>query len=313
MEDVDTEQTNEARRLLAAAFETVPADAVMAGDGLLRAVRRRHTRRRRFRALVSAGVSASAVAGTAAVLLSVTAAGASPALAAVTRALSRAAAGSFRMKLVVTEHDTVPAPGGFKSPLQITGELDLKRNLGVETMSNGWRTRIVGGEAYTELPPAQARKMGFSRPWGQTPLWVAKIEKSPYRSAGAQLAWDFNSGWPFNPQALLAVLRSGARMRDEGSVSGPGWTGTRYRFTISHPQDTGGVVDDITCTVDVDSHGYIRELAQVTAFSETGKPGTSAQTIYTADFTFSDFGVRFSVTPPPASQIDRDNGTGIQF
>jgi hypothetical protein len=31
------------------------------------------------------------------------------------------------------------------------------------------------------------------------------------------------------------------------------------------------------------------------------------------DFTFSDFGIRFSVTPPPASQIDHDTGVGVQF
>ena len=36
-------------------------------------------------------------------------------------------------------------------------------------------------------------------------------------------------------------------------------------------------------------------------------------TIYTLDFTFSDFGVRFSVTPPPASQIDHDTGVSVQY
>jgi hypothetical protein len=95
-------------------------------------------------------------------------------------------------------------------------------------------------------------------------------------------------------------------------VSGPGWAGTRYRFTISHPADTGGAVDSITCTVDVDRQGHIRRFDQATAFV-SGRPGTPGETIYTADFTFSDFGVRFSVTPPPASQINPDLGAGVQY
>jgi hypothetical protein len=33
----------------------------------------------------------------------------------------------------------------------------------------------------------------------------------------------------------------------------------------------------------------------------------------TIDFTFSDFGIRFSVTPPPASQVDQQVGVAVQF
>jgi hypothetical protein len=312
VEDVHTDETREARRLLAAAFETVPADPATAGDGLLRAVRRRYARRRRTRALVSAGATAAAAAGTAAVLLlSVTVAAAPPALAAVTSALSRASAESFRMNLIVTQHNTVPGQGPvLQSPLHITGKLDLKRNLGEEMLSNGWRTLIIGQKAYTELPPAQATKMGIDKPWGEEPL--ADTEPA-YGSAGAQVAWDFNSDRPFNPQAVLALLQSGAKVLGQGSVSGPGWTGTRYRFTVSHPDGTGGVVDSITCTVDVDSHGHIRRLVQTTAFAAGGKPGAAAGMTYTLDFTFSDFGTRFSVTPPPTSQIDHHDGVAVQF
>jgi hypothetical protein len=308
MEDVHADETREARRLLATAFATMPADPATAGDNLLRAVRRRHDRRRRIRALVPAGAAAAAAGTAAAVLLSVTVTGAPPALAAVTSALSKAAAGSFRMKLVVTEHDTVPGRLAFQRPLHITGELDLKRSLGVETLSNGWRTRIVGGKAYTRLSPAQASKMGIGKRWVE-----AQDPKPPYGSKWAQLAWDFNSDRPFNPQALLALLRSGTRVLDEGSVSGPGWTGTRYTFTIAHPEGTGGLVDSITCTVDVDRHGQIRRLAQTTAFAASGKPGTPGKDIYTTDFTFSHFGLHVSVTPPPASQIDHSQGVGVQF
>jgi len=311
MEDVHTDEAREARRLLAAAFETVPADPATAGDGLLRAVRRRYAVRRRTRALVSAGAAAAA-AGTAAVLLlSVTVAAAPPALAAVTSALSRAAAESFRMNLIVTQHNTVPGQGPvLQSPLHITGKLDLKRNLGEEMLSNGWRTLIIGQKAYTKLPPAQATKMGIDKLWTEEPL---QDTQPPYGSPGAQVAWDFNSDRPFNPQAVLALLQSGAKVLDEGSVSGPGWSGTRYRFTVSHPEGTGGVVDRITCTVDVDSQGHIRSLVQTTAFAAGGKSGAAAGMFYTLDFTFSDFGVRFSVTPPPTSQVDHRGGVAVQF
>jgi hypothetical protein len=313
MEDVHTYEASEARHLLATAFETVPADPATPGDGRLRALGRRYARRRRIRALVSAGGTVVAAATAAAVVLSVTTAGASPAVAAVTTALSRAAAGSFRMSLKVTQHNTVPVPGEpAMSPLYITGELDLKRNLGEEALSNGWRTLIVGGEAYTKLLASQTKAYGTNgKLWVEEPLWTSR---PPFGSTGAQLAWDLNSDRPFNPQAVLALLRSGANVVDEGSVSGPGWTGTQYRFTISHPAGTAGVVDSISCTVDVDRHGDIRRLAQTTVFVASGIPGTPGETIYTLNFTFSDFGLRFSVVPPPASQVEPgDNGVGVQF
>jgi hypothetical protein len=311
MEDVHADETREARHLLAAAFETVPDDPT-AVDGLLRAVRRRHARRRRSRALILAGAAAAA-AGTAAVaLVSVTVAAAPPALAAVTGALSRAGSESFRMNLTVT---IAPAQPLLPSPLHVTGELDLKRHLGQETISNGWRTLIVGGNAYTKILPSQTRQFGTGgKLWTETPLSVVEDEL-PYKSPGGRLAWDFNSNRPFSPQAVLALLNSDAKsLDDEGPVTGPGWTGTRYRFTVSHPQDTGGLVDSITCTMDVDRQGHIRHLVQTTVFAAGGKPGTAGKPTYTADFTFSDFGIRFSVTPPPASQTNPDIGVGaLQF
>jgi len=314
MEHVDTDETREARHLLVIAFETLPGDAAVAGDELLRAVRGRYARRRRARVVVSAGSAAAVAVGTAlAVLLSVAVAGTPPAVAAVTSALSRASAASFRMNLKVTQHIERPGDPPMRSPLYIAGELDLRRNLGEETLSNGWRTLIVGGKAYTQLPRAQERVYGTgAKAWTVVSL-SGPSSQPPFASSGAQLAWDLNSDRPFNPQALLALLKSGAKVVDAGPVSGPGWTGTRYRFGLSHPDGTGGLVNSITCTVDVDSRGQIRSMVQTTAFVAGGKPGAPTGTIYTLDFTFSDFGVRFAVNPPPASQIDPDVGVGVQF
>jgi hypothetical protein len=308
MEDIHADETREARHLLAAAFETVPDDP-MAVDGLLRAVRTRHTRRRRSRALMLAG-GAAAAAGTAAVaLLSVDVATAPPALAAVTGALSRAEAESFHMDLTVTAS---PALSDEPTPLHITGELDLKRNTGQETVSNGWQTRIVDGNAWTKILPSQTKQYQTGGKLWTTIPKSAVEDELPYKTAGGELAWDFNSSRPFNPQAILAALNSYADvLKGEGPASGPGWTGTRYAFTISHPQGTGNLVDSITCTIDVDGQGQIRHLVQTTVFATGGDSSTAGKQIYKGDFTFSDFGVRFSVTPPPANETDPDVGVGV--
>ena len=63
-------------------------------------------------------------------------------------------------------------------------------------------------------------------------------------------------------------------------------------------------VASITCTVDAGSPGHIRNLVQTTTFSWTS---------YTLDFTFSGFGVRFSVSPLLASEVSHGVMAGIQF
>jgi hypothetical protein len=103
MEDVHADDARAARRLLPTVVEAVPADPATVGDGLLRGMRSRRARRRRTGALVSVGAVAAAAGTAAAVLLPVTVAGAPPALAAVTSALSRASAESFRMNLKVSQ------------------------------------------------------------------------------------------------------------------------------------------------------------------------------------------------------------------
>jgi hypothetical protein len=309
MEDIHTDETSEARHLMAIACEVLPDDS-MAVENLLRTVRR--SRRRRPRALSIAGGTVVAAGAAAAVFLSVNAAAAPPALAAVSGALSRAEAGSFAMDLTVTAK---PALNNPATPLHIIGKLDLKRGIGQETISNGWQTLIVDGTAYTKILPSQTKQNDTGgKLWTTTPL--AEMEDNlPYKSPGGKLAWDFNSNRPFNPQAVLALLNSDPTALDnEGPISGPGWTGTKYTFVVSNPKDTGGLVDSITCTIGVDSKGDIRNLTQTTVFATGGNASTSGKQIYTADFTFSDFGTRFSVTPPPASETTTEVGVAaLQF
>jgi Sigma-70 region 2 len=103
----------------------------------------------------------------------------------------------------------------------------------------------------------------------------------------------------------------GSSMRDRCPARAGPAPGTG--FAISHPEGTAGVVDSITRTVDVDKQGHVRSLTQTTVFSATGKPGGPGESIYTLEFTFSDFGLRFSVIPPPARQIDPNSGVAVQF
>ena len=64
----------------------------------------------------------------------------------------------------------------------------------------------------------------------------------------------------------------------------------------------------------MDAQGHIRSLTQTTVFATGGDSSTAGKQICTGDFTFSDFGVRFAVTPPPANETDPDIGVGaLQF
>ena len=73
-------------------------------------------------------------------------------------------------------------------------------------------------------------------------------------------------------------------MTDEGPASGPGWTGTKYAFTIRAGKN-GPVA--VSGTVDVDKQGLVRDLVQTTTLQPVpGEPGVT----FTDDVTFSDFG-----------------------
>ena len=94
-------------------------------------------------------------------------------------------------------------------------------------------------------------------------------------------------------------------------MSGPGWTGTKYGFTVRHPVS---IVESINGTVYVDSKGRLRQLAQSVMFApestSAGRPADPAE-VLVLDFTFSDFNARVPVTAPPASQVFNGKGRMI--
>ena len=180
------------------------------------------------------------------------------------------------MNLKITQHIAVPGDPVMRSPLlynrRTRPEAEPGRGDAIQRVADTHCRRE--GVHGTSPCPGQDIRNGRQALDGGISMGQQGLRTDQRRR---RLAWDFNSDRPFNPQALLALLKSGAKVRDEGPVSGLGWTGTRYRFTFSHPDGTGRLVDFITCTVDVDSQGHVRSLAPDNGFAAGGKPGAASR------------------------------------
>ncbi len=288
------------RAIFRAASGDMPPDI-----DLLRGVRdRRAAGRRRARHRARALVSAGAVAavGGAAALAAVLAAsvGEAPsALAAVTSALEKTSAESYRFSL----DSAADISGHTRGSSRMAGAFDPRHRLGEESLvrsslrDNGQpvhaQIRFIGGSVYAWMSPGS----GFGtpgKPWDKSPI--------PPPGADALPGQDLSgfSGWrPVSPAALLGVLRSAATVRDEGPAAGPGWTGTKYGFTAC--PSVLGQLRCVTGTVYVDSQGLVRRL--VTVATLRAAHSRSVLMTSTADLTFGDFGTPVSVSAPPAGQV----------
>jgi hypothetical protein len=116
------------------------------------------------------------------------------------------------------------------------------------------------------------------------------------------LAEATNSVEPVDPSAVLGLLKSAVSVQAEGPASGPGWTGTKYAFTTG-PYTDAGMTGTTAGTVYVDDQGRVRQLVVTGTFRLPGTSTMHEEVGYTYDATFGEFGVRVSVTPPPASQV----------
>jgi hypothetical protein len=106
----------------------------------------------------------------------------------------------------------------------------------------------------------------------------------------------------------LALLESASTVRRTGSVSGPGWTGTGYAFSVRlafGPGSGGEPTIAAAGAVDVDQQGRVRDFTVTyTVPANTGPAGPPASAgRVSAQMTFSDFGAPVSVTAPPASEV----------
>jgi hypothetical protein len=320
VQDLDAVTEAEGRRLLATAFETVPAGTVLAGhrlagDGLagdgpagvelLRRVRRQTSRPRRPRALVPAGAVA-ALGGAAALglTLTTTVASAPSAFAAVTAAAAKTSAQSFRVTEIQATKGMPAASGHDKlPPPQITGGL-----------AGRIQVRFVGGHMYAQVG---ASPLSHGKPWVETPTPPPPFDgRSGIAETfnGSEIAEGFYGNEPIDPAVLLGLLKSAGSVRAAGPVSGPGWTGTKYVFTIQPPKATAATYAT-SGIVYVDNQGRVRRLMTIFTWSEPVSPQTGNHVAHTYthsfDVTFGDFGVPVSVTAPPASQVYNFSGRGL--
>jgi hypothetical protein len=301
LQDLDAATEAEGRRLLAAAFETLPADGALAGDGLARAellrrVRRRTSRQRRVRTLVPAGaVAALGGAAALAVTLTATVASAPSALAAVTAAAAKTSAESFRFTSSETEVTSPATPQYNNPPFRFTGVFDPRHGLGEESIAQD-RILIlfVGGHTYSSLPPGEEFAPG--KHWEEFPVEPPRPGVGPLTGIGNP------SGEPTDPDTLLGSLKSAGSVQAEGPASGPGWTGTKYAFTL-RPVKGATVSQTVRGTVYVDNQGRVRRLVTTDTWPMWFSNGAKGTTTATSDVTFGGFGVRVSVTAPPASQV----------
>lgn len=303
--DLEAYAEAEARRLLAAAFETVPARPGLAGDLITAAGQqgaaatardmvvlvRTRTARARRRVLLPAG----AVALAAAVAGGVTAAaitdggGASPtALQAVTAAFTKMSAQSFTFE----ESDSVS--GLNVSPIQVgsrNGEFNPANGIGEQEIHyyrldpHVIQYRIIGKYTYVRNGSLRDGKpwVRWSNGGGSTSsVGIAHAE-------GGTVA-------PINPVDLLTALKGVSTVRYEGPASGTGWTGTSYSFTVNPSKDFGAL--KVSGTVSVDSSGRVRKLVTTMPAGPSGHVTT-----FTEVMTFGGFGITVSVTPPPLSEV----------
>ena len=284
----DTEA--EARRLLAAATEDMPPGIDLL-DGFAAARRRDRARRTRRRAILSAGVGLTA-ATVAAVTLTTGSAeparSAAPARSALISALTRTLAQSY--------HYTASEVGISKGRNikdyreTCTGETDPVRYLEAISCSDGSRLREVGSGneygfaysyQYTYAPGIPSFTLHPGRPWVEVKV-LHEQYGSPFDTA--------------TPWLMLGYIKEFAEITVVGPASGPGWTDTRYAF--SGPRGPAAIWRKFHGTMDVDQQGRARRFAVTMRDSEGFE-------VFTQSVTYSDFGARVSVTPPPADQTWR--------
>ena len=280
----DTEDA--VRRLFTVATQDIPP-GIDLGHDVLTARRRRVVR---ARVVLSAGLAAIVAAAS---VITLSAVSSPSALAQVTQAATRMAAQSYRVTSTRTLVRAPGAPAADKTPVTIIGEFDPARSVGEETVNGGTQIRYVGNYLY--IPVFGAFRRTHS---GALAKWV-KLHVPP-RSSTTVTPGDVASlggitgVQPFNPQDLLALLKSADHVREAGPASGPGWKGSAYSFTVTvrTPGQPHQVLS-LSGTVDVDQQGRVRRLDAVESVENT---------VTKVQMTFGDFGVHVSVSAPPTAE-----------
>ena len=273
------------------------------GIDLLRSVRGQQApaRRPRFRvrALVSAAVIAAIGAAVALGLtLTATVAEAPSALAVVLAAEAKISTESYRFseQLVTTQTPT----GAPRVLSDIEGSFDPARAVGEESIAGVREAPIlfIGPHLYMPIP---------IRPGTST------HGKRYVETGMAPPSWPAAPGdRPVDPAVLLKLFRSFASVRAAGPASGPGWTGTKYTFTVNSASfKRAQGFEGETGTVYVDNQGRVRRVITVTRIRlvvsqfREGKPAGKVVLKFTLtnEATFGDFNCVVKVKAPPPSEV----------
>jgi hypothetical protein len=289
----ETEQ--EVRALLAAATADIPP-----GIDLVRGVQaRRSARRIRSQITLSA---AGAVVAAAAVLITLTLVQAPPsALAQLTSAVSRTAGQSYYFSATKTQVMLPSSGGTITSRTEFSGAFDPARRVGEETTRTGAQMRFIGSYVYVNLAAVgDPSGLPGGKSWVRLPslpLWAPVTASGQLRLTAGLL-----SVVETNPQDLFALFQSVSQVNRQGSVSGPGWTGTRYTFSVAFVLTAGRRVltGHATGSIDVDQQGRVRQLDAVYTVPAIAPARLRQGTV---EMTFNDFGAPVSVTAPPVRDV----------
>ena len=281
--------TEEVRRLFAAATADMPP-----GIDLLKGVRAgNRAQRTRTRVALSAGAAGIVAAATA---ITVSAVQAPSALAQVTQAAARTAGQSYR---VSSQSTPLVRLAGTGATVTINGEFDPARDSARSGPAAGWRCASWAATCTCRWSRRCGTRTRGARNADPGRENLAAGTWAGHREGGRALEIPEVGGTTtgleeLNPQDLLALLQSSSQVSKQGPASGPGWTGTAYRFTASlTTRGPSQLRLSSTGTVDVDQQGRVRQLDATE---------TVGQTVHKTRVTFGDFGLAVSVSPPPASE-----------
>jgi hypothetical protein len=274
------------RTLLAAASEDEPPTT-----DLLRKVRHR-TRRRR--ALVPSLAALSAVGILAVTVATSTVTTTPPASAQerVAAAVTRTAQDGYRIRAVTSgtkgdRDETTVAQGVYDPEGRAVRMVEVTPDKGHVLIFH------LDGRVYVQLPAGVA---GHQPGLPERARWFLRATADPNDAGISDLA-DFGRRALLSPQRALELAQSASDVREVGPVSGDGWVGSRFAFTLTDPQWR------VTGSVDVDGDDRVRRLEFSSTSTDTAHG--SAGTIHWL-LTFSDFGIRDRVTLPPDSEVYRD-------
>jgi hypothetical protein len=274
------------RTLLAAASEDEPP-----ATDLLRKVRHR-TRRRRALVPSLAVLGAAGVLAVAVATSTVTMTPPASAQERVAAAVTLTAQDGYRIRAVTSgtkgdREETTVTQGVYDPAGRAVRMVEATPVKGHVIIFH------LDGRVYVQLPAGVAgRQPGLP----ERARWFLRTSADPNDAGISDLA-DFGRRALLSPQRALELAQSASDVREVGPVSGDGWAGTRFAFTLTDRQWR------VTGSVDVDGAGRVRRLEFFSTSTDMAH-GLAGSVHWV--LTFSDFGIRERVTLPPDSQVYRD-------